>query len=244
MKGVAYRSELPPGQRARTDFPRFGLPGYAEFRRRKGDPATIRIGGATGAAVTLSLEDLRTLPRIVRTSDFHCVTTWSAIGVRWGGYLFSDVYRRLIEPRFGTGAEWVVFRGLDGYRTSMLLSDALANNVLLADALDGKPLTLEHGSPWRIVAPDHYGYKSVKHLAAVDFSPVFLPGPGPNEHPRGRVRLEERGRIGPGWILRRAYRPLVGRVIDQMAVRNQALPDSSDADKTAPDVRNRWRSSH
>lgn len=207
------------------DFPRFGLPSYADFRLRRDDPATIRISGATNAAVTLSPEELRTLPRVVQVSDFHCVTTWSAIGVRWGGYLFREVYRRLIEPRFGTG-DWVVFRGLDGYRTSMLLSDALAETVLLADALDGKPLTLEHGSPWRIVAPDHYGYKSVKHLAAIEFSSFFVPGQGPNEHPRGRVRFEERGRIGPGWILRRAYRPLVGRVIEQMTVTDPALPDS------------------
>jgi DMSO/TMAO reductase YedYZ molybdopterin-dependent catalytic subunit len=50
----------------------------------------------------------------------------------------------------------------------LLLSDLLAAEVLLADILDGLPLSMEHGAPLRLVAPAHYGYKSVKHLSGIE----------------------------------------------------------------------------
>jgi DMSO/TMAO reductase YedYZ molybdopterin-dependent catalytic subunit len=93
------------------------------------------------------------------------------------------------------------------------LSDLLATEVLLADTLDGLPLSMEHGAPLRLVAPAHYGYKSVKHLSRIEFWQgatkirrgvfAFM------DHPRARVAREERGRWLPGWLLRYAYRPLI-----------------------------------
>ena len=95
----------------------------------------------------------------------------------------------------------------------MLLEDLLAPDVLIATMLDGEPLSVAHGAPLRLVAPAHYGYKSVKHLSRIEirtdesrFRPAafrFM------DHPRARVALEERGRGLPGWLLRRLYRPLV-----------------------------------
>jgi DMSO/TMAO reductase YedYZ molybdopterin-dependent catalytic subunit len=66
-------------------------------------------------------------------------------------------------------ARLVVFCGQDGYRASMPLEDLLRGDVLLADRLNGLPLTLEHGAPIRLIAPAHYGYKNVKHLSRIEF---------------------------------------------------------------------------
>ncbi len=108
---------------------------------------------------------------------------------------------------------FLIFRGQDGARTSLLLEDLLAPDVLLADTLDSSPLTVEHGAPLRLVAPAQYGYKSVKHLSRIEFrrdDKGYRPAAFRfMDHPRARVALEERGRWVPGWLLRYLYRPLV-----------------------------------
>jgi DMSO/TMAO reductase YedYZ molybdopterin-dependent catalytic subunit len=159
------------------------------------------------------------LPRHEQRADLHCVTTWSALDLDWSGWRFSDVYARLAEratPR--TGVRWVVLAGLDGFRACLALADALAPDVLLADRLDGDPLPVAHGAPLRLVAPAHYGYKSVKHLAHIELSRGYRPGSaGWREHPRGRVGAEERSRGLPGpaaRLLWRAALPTVRRAFE------------------------------
>jgi DMSO/TMAO reductase YedYZ molybdopterin-dependent catalytic subunit len=174
-----------------------------------------------GEAFRLTKEQLEYLPRTSLTADLHCVTTWTSVGCEWGGWAFADVYERLIEPRIRPGFSWLQFNALDGYWSAMLLADVLAETVMLADSLAGGPLDLNHGAPLRLVAPAHYGYKSVKHLVAVEFGDRFHPGPGPNEHPRGRVDLEERGRRLPGKLLRNLYRPLIGSVVQAMSANSE-----------------------
>ncbi len=209
---------LPPGQRAIRTFPRFGLLEFASrFPDAAGDTG-IKIGGDVERSVSIGAE-FAGLDRVEQTSDFHCVTTWSSVGLIWGGYRFADVYHRLIVPLAAPPPEatFVVLRGRDGAHISMLLEDLLAQNVLLADQLDGMPLTVEHGGPLRIVAPDHYGYKNIKFLSKLEFwrtGEHYRPyGPRFMGHPRGRVWMEERGQWIPGWLLRYLYRPLIGPTI-------------------------------
>lgn len=146
--------------------------------------------------------------------DFHCVTTWSRLNLTWGGTSFADFYRHKVAPRLRDvqSVRTVVLRGQDGYRTTLPLSDLLAEQVLLADELNGEPLNVAHGAPLRLVAPAHYGYKSVKHLSRLEFwsgTPKVRPAAFAfMDHPRARVLLEERGRWVTGWVLRFLYRPL------------------------------------
>ncbi len=70
------------------------------------------------------------------------------------------------------------FEGADGFSASLLLDDPLAQDVLLADGLDGQPLPLEHGAPLRLVAPAHYGFKSVRHLRTIGLYLRLRPGFG------------------------------------------------------------------
>jgi DMSO/TMAO reductase YedYZ molybdopterin-dependent catalytic subunit len=130
--------------------------------------------------------------------------------------LFRDFYEQLVlaEIRPAETAHLVVFFGQDGYRNALPLQDLLAPDVLLADSLDGADLSMEHGAPMRLVAPRHYGYKSVKHIKRIEFHfedkrHYRIPGPGFMSHPRARVEFEERGRYLPGRIYRIIYRPLI-----------------------------------
>lgn len=124
--------------------------------------------------------ELALLPRVEQVSDLHCVTTWSYCRIRWGGYRFCDAYERLFLPRVKPHREarWVMVRGADGHRASLLLDDALVPDVLLADQMNGEALSFEHGGPLRLITPSHYAYKSVKHLTGIEFWSEFKPGPG------------------------------------------------------------------
>lgn len=225
---------LPPGQRDTASFPRFGLTQFARrFPRETSRPALEIIGDVEHP---LSLPDALTgLPRVEQVSDFHCVTTWSRRSLRWGGVRFADFYDKVVVPtaRPRPEATLIALRGQDGARTGMLLCDLLESDVLLADMLDGEPLAVEHGAPLRLIAPGHYGYKSVKHLCRLEFKTAdavyMVSGFRFMDHPRARVALEERGRGVPGWLLRYLYRPLVSgtvaRFATAMAEHKCAAPD-------------------
>jgi DMSO/TMAO reductase YedYZ molybdopterin-dependent catalytic subunit len=218
----------PPGQIPRSDFPRFGLPQYAD--RYPSHPTDRAVSVKTPLADSIVLHDpLSGLPRRELTADFHCVTTWSRLDLTWGGVRFSDFFHYRVAPLAALPVPalpapilGVILRGQDGYRTTLPLEDLLAEDVLLADELNGEPLTFEHGAPLRLVAPKHYGYKSMKHLAKLEFcqsEPVIKHGPlAFLDHPRARVALEERGRFFPGWLLRRLYRPFIPSTVERFRI--------------------------
>ncbi len=221
---------LPPGQRERPDFPRFGLLPFATRFPSQTDRIDLHVsfpdsGTAPASAPPANVgtdvgNPLAQLPRVEQTSDFHCVTTWTRRGLRWGGVRFADFYEQIVAPLCPAdpaAARFVVLRAQDGARTSLPLEDLLSPGVLLADHLDGQPLPMEHGAPLRLIAPAHYGYKSVKHLNRIEFwrsDEHYRPyGLRFMVHPRARVALEERGQWVPGWLLRHLYRPLIGMTV-------------------------------
>ncbi len=217
---AASEVALPPGQRLIEGFPRFGTNLSRPAPPVPANPV-INIRGAVTEAFDVPLGTLATLPRRELTADFHCVTGWSATNLRWEGVSFATVYRRLIEPALRPGASvtHVVCRGLDGYRSVLSIEDALADDVLLADRLDGRPLSGDHGAPARLISPKQYGYVSVKHLCRIEIhtaepkgihkSVLRLLGP----HPRARVWEEERHRYLPAWLVRRPYRASIAYVM-------------------------------
>lgn len=213
---------LPPGQRRVDGFPRFGLARPAPVVPV---PAVIEIRGPRSAPVDLPVGMLSSLPRRELTADFHCVAGWSATNLRWEGVAFATVFRTLVEPavRSGERISHVVFVGLDGWRSVVLLEDALADNVLIADRLDGRPLDADHGAPARLVSPDQYGYVNTKHLCRIEVhsaEPKDPPGSPTGRlpmrllgrHPRARVWLEERHRYLPAWSLRAVYRASIAPI--------------------------------
>jgi len=200
--------KLPPGQKATDLFPRFGLPQYANRFPSEVDRIKFLISGDLDEFELA--EKIATLPRVNQISDFHCVTTWSKLNLNWSGYRFSDFYTKFILPKVQKEISFVVMKAQDGYKTSLPLKDLMQANVLLADRLNDKPLSIEHGAPVRIVAPDHYGYKNLKHIKSLEFYAKkrkvkqgylsFM------DHPRARVSREERASRGPGIFFRYLYK--------------------------------------
>jgi DMSO/TMAO reductase YedYZ molybdopterin-dependent catalytic subunit len=206
---------LPPGQRRIDGFPRFGTHLHHPPPRVPEAPA-IEITGAVAEPVSVPLERLATLPRTERIADFHCVAGWSATGLRWEGVAFATFYRELVEPalRPGVHVTHLRFRGLDGYASAVTLADALADDVLIAEHLDGRPLDSDHGAPARLVSPSQYGFISTKHLCRIEVHAGaprvgFRRAPLIEPHPRARVWKEERHRYLPALPLRPIYQALI-----------------------------------
>lgn len=213
---------LPPGQQEVAGFPRFGTHFNRPAPAVPDDP-TIHISGAVTPVVVLPVVDLTTLPRRTMTADFHCVSGWSATDLVWEGVAYADLHRLVIQSALlpGTPVSHVVFCGLDGFRSIVRIEDALADDVLIADRLDGRPLADDHGAPVRLVSPSQYGYVSTKHLCGIE---VHTRRPRERYHParflqiglqlvkphrRARVWREERHQYLPGRVVRPIYRQLI-----------------------------------
>jgi DMSO/TMAO reductase YedYZ molybdopterin-dependent catalytic subunit len=216
---------LPPGQHAVEGFPRFGTHLYKPPPAIPADPV-IEIGGAVTRPSSVPVAELAVLPRRELTADFHCVAGWSATDLQWEGVPFEALFRSVLESlvRPGSSITHVAFQGFDGFRWTALIVDALGEDVLIADRLDGHPLDLDHGAPARLVSPNQYGYVSVKHLCRIDlltakppenygapswFVEASLRSPLINPHRRARVWHEERHHYLPGRWVRPFYRLLI-----------------------------------
>ncbi|HEX7168327.1 MAG TPA: molybdopterin-dependent oxidoreductase [Acidimicrobiales bacterium] len=223
MTTTNRRTGLPPGQRRVQGFPRFGT----HFHRPAPavpDAPEIEIVGAGVERLVATAAEIAALPRREMTADFHCVAGWSATGLRWEGVAFETFYRSVVEPaasQLAGPVTHLAFGGLDGYRSFVLLEDALADDVLIADRLDGRPLDGDHGAPLRLVSPSQYGFVSTKHLCRIELhtsEPAGRYHPNPlmdfglrvvKPHARARVWREERHRHLPAWAVRRVYRLLI-----------------------------------
>lgn len=232
---------LPPGQHAVEGFPRFGTHFHLPPPAVPTDPV-IEISGTVTKAVPVPVAELATLPRRELTADFHCVAGWSATDLRWAGVAFETFYREIIQPLLRPNATvtHIVFVGLDGYRSIVSIEDALAEDVLIADHLDGLPLDSDHGAPARLVSPSQYGFVSVKHLCRIE---LHTDRPSERYHPsrivqmglelvkpdrRARVWEEERHRYLPTWLVRPLYRLLIPPIAFVSARGSRRRPERSD----------------
>ncbi|MGA8892346.1 MAG: molybdopterin-dependent oxidoreductase [Anaeromyxobacteraceae bacterium] len=128
----------------------------------------LRIEGEVEEPVRLHWADFLGLPQAEDVSDFHCVTGWSRLDMRWEGVRF-ETLAALVRPTLG--ATHVMFHSYDGYSTNLPLEEALKPDVLLAHRVDGEPLSTEHGGPVRVVTPQLWAWKGAKWVRRVEFMP-------------------------------------------------------------------------
>ena len=161
---AAPRSQrLPPGQYLTEKFPVLDLGIQPLFL-----PAKFRltVDGAVNHPVSLSLDDLRDLPSLELTADFHCVTHWSRYDLHWTGIPFESLVD-LVEPH--ADVTHVLQYGADSYTTNNSLDELMHPDVIVAYALDGQPIPREHGAPIRIITPHLYAWKGAKFLNRIEF---------------------------------------------------------------------------
>ena len=130
----------------------------------------LTVGSTTLASITglsFSVDDLRRLTQHEATLPIACVEGWS-VSKRWRGVLLRDLLEQAGAP---TDAQ-VTVSGLEQggrYGQSDLDADqAWAANTLLAMAVDGQPLALDHGYPLRLIAPNRPGVMQTKWITRVE----------------------------------------------------------------------------
>ncbi len=158
------------------------------------DAATWRlnVGGLVERPLSLSLRDLQRLPSQTLVVTLECAGNgrsqlkppvdgekWQLGAVstaEWAGVPLSEVLDR---AGVTAGAQEVVFRGADGgtvdgrtgpirYERGLKLDHARVPDVLLAYAMNGESLPVQHGYPLRLVVPGWYGVASVKWLTDIE----------------------------------------------------------------------------
>jgi DMSO/TMAO reductase YedYZ molybdopterin-dependent catalytic subunit len=135
------------------------------------DPAAwqLRVERPAEAAPvrTLTLDDVKALPRVEMVTELKCVEGWSVV-VHWAGARFSD-----FAARHGP-AGLPLYVGLEtpdgGYYVGLDRPSALHPQTLLCYEMNGTPLTPEHGAPLRLVTAVKYGFKSLKRIGTIRFT--------------------------------------------------------------------------
>lgn len=152
----------------------------------------LRVEGMVRRPAAFRLADLLAMPQIEVMSVHECagspltptVPKRRVGNVIWSGVRLADV---LGQCGVATEAAFVWTHGLERgdfadvkdelYVKDLPLEKALSPEVLLATAMNGKPLTPDRGGPMRLVVPGWYGTNSVKWLGGLTLAERRAPGP-------------------------------------------------------------------
>ncbi|HET9551825.1 MAG TPA: sulfite oxidase-like oxidoreductase [Anaeromyxobacteraceae bacterium] len=155
----------PPGQNvfSAAEWPVLDIVGPPAIARERW---TLTVDGAVAHPLALGWHDLQALPQVDDRQDFHCVTGWSILDLTFSGVRF-ETLAALARPL--PEATHVMCHAADGYSTNLPLEEALKQDVLLVHAVDGQPLTAEHGGPVRMVVPELWAWKGAKWITRLEF---------------------------------------------------------------------------
>lgn len=158
------KNELPPGQQI-VGPGKWPLVGERESLPQP-DTWNLKLTQRDQLVAEWTLEQLKQLPTTEITVDIHCVTRWSKLGATFTGVALKTV---LDEAGITETLPFVSFvaHSARQHSTSLKLPEVIDETVL-AWAVDGQPLTAEHGGPLRNIVPSRYFYKSVKWLKRID----------------------------------------------------------------------------
>ncbi|MFI0353512.1 molybdopterin-dependent oxidoreductase [Actinomadura sp. 9N407] len=162
---------VPPGAQVRVPgMPSFTTPNAAFYRVDTAltlpqvDPRdwTLRIHGMVKNPIELSFDELLDRALTERDITISCVSNevggTLAGNARWLGAPLAALLR---EAGVASGADQILSRSSDGMTLSTPLDVVLdGRDALLAVAMNGEALPVEHGFPARLVVPGLYGYVS------------------------------------------------------------------------------------
>ena len=127
------------------------------------DNWAVTVEGLVDRPGSYAIETILRLPKRVMNTRHCCVEGWSMIP-RWGG----TPLRGLLElAGVQPDAKYIAVESADDYATSYDMPSALHAQTLLCYEAYGKPLSIEHGAPVRIVMPTKLGYKSAKWVRKI-----------------------------------------------------------------------------
>lgn len=160
--GSDVADRVPPGQHLASGFP---VLTYGETPQVTTETWELKVSGLA-TPKTFTWSDFMALPQADFTADFHCVTTWSKLDVKWRGIKVTDFMQAIeVNPR----AAHVMLHCYGGYTTNLTLADFDLEANFFAHTLFDQPLPPDHGGPLRLVVPHLYAWKSAKWINGVEF---------------------------------------------------------------------------
>ena len=148
----------------------------------------LEIAGLAKTPLSLTLADLRKLPRAEMVSVLECAGNGRAFyqptvagaqwrfgsvgNARWTGVRLKDILDKSgVKP----GVTQLLLTGADEplgsmpkFQRTVEIAKAMHPDTLLAWEMNGKPLTPEHGFPLRVIAPGWAGDSWVKWLTRIE----------------------------------------------------------------------------
>jgi DMSO/TMAO reductase YedYZ molybdopterin-dependent catalytic subunit len=124
---------------------------------------TLAVDGLVGKPGRYTPDQIKSFPKRVMNTRHVCVEGWSMIP-KWGGTVLSDFLQTVgADPK----ARYLLVESADDYYTSYDMASAQHPQTMLCYEAYGKPLSLSHGAPVRIVMPTKLGYKSAKWITKI-----------------------------------------------------------------------------
>lgn len=124
----------------------------------------ITSGGQT---VSLTLEDLRAMPQITQTLPIACVEGWSR-SAQWTGIPVRDLIA-LVDADRRSAVQFRSTQTRGAFGSSELPAQFVQDErTLLALKLNGEVLSLDHGFPCRLIAPNRPGVLQTKWVQTME----------------------------------------------------------------------------
>jgi DMSO/TMAO reductase YedYZ molybdopterin-dependent catalytic subunit len=150
-----------------TPFDRFPLNSYLVHDPEIDlDNWRLEVSGLVSKPGAYALGDLRALPRVRQNTRHICIEGWDVIG-SFGGIRLADL---LACVGADAKARFLEVTCADDYYESLDMATAQHTQSLLCDEMYGRPLTREHGAPFRLVLPTKLGYKQAKYIVGLRVS--------------------------------------------------------------------------
>jgi DMSO/TMAO reductase YedYZ molybdopterin-dependent catalytic subunit len=129
----------------------------------------LDVMGLVDNPLSLSLDEVATLPQRTQITRHDCVEGWSAIG-EWTGPQLS---RLLDLAQVTEDANFIIFHCADelngaAYYESIDMADAYHPQTIIAHRLNGEPLPIRNGAPLRLRIERQLGYKHAKYLTGIE----------------------------------------------------------------------------
>lgn len=139
------------------------------------DPSgwSLSVRGLVDSPFSITYDDLLAMESVEETVTIQCVSN-EVGGHLVGNAVWQGVPLTALLERAGVqdGAAQVVGRSVDGFTAGFPLSAALdGRTALVAYAMNGEPLPVDHGFPARLIVSGLYGYVSAtKWLSSIELT--------------------------------------------------------------------------
>jgi DMSO/TMAO reductase YedYZ molybdopterin-dependent catalytic subunit len=172
--------------------PRFYIRNHFQIPKFELSDWRLKVCGLVERPLTLSWRDILGMPAHAQVITLECAGNgrsrleprvpgeqWNLGAVstaEWTGVPLVEVLDR---AGIATSGRYIVFRGADSgrlnghggeiaFERSLSLDDARGSEALLAYAMNGESLPLQHGFPLRLIVPSWYAVASVKWITEIE----------------------------------------------------------------------------